>query len=189
MQTISFKKGFLGIIGGAVLLSSSSLWAQEEPRHAKDRMEAHHSAPHTDKHRERRDEKHHQKHRDEHHEKHAFHNSTPHHPAPAHFNAYHDHGYASFRPVYVTEYVEYAAPRHRTPHWENQLLFMVQSLVLSPRQEIELRLILKDSHAEQKALRHKKMERIRTLLTPQQRHHWRELSEERKTHWKAARSL
>ncbi|MBD3754331.1 MAG: hypothetical protein IE937_01665 [Gammaproteobacteria bacterium] len=183
MQTTSFKKGFLGIIGSAVLLSSSAIWAQDEPRYPKDRMEAHQTAP--DRNSDVRDEKRHDKPSDNRHEQHAKHDDRAHHPSP-YLHAQYDRGYASFRPVYVTEYVEYVAPKHRAPRWENQLLFMVKSLGLSPRQEIELRLIFKDSHAERKALRHQKMERIRALLTPQQRHHWRELREERKAYWKSS---
>jgi hypothetical protein len=138
MQTTSFKKVFLGIIGGAVLLSSGTVLADDKG--------AHFERPHAQTH--------------------------SHHKPSSQGHCKHPRAH----------HAKYAQNGHR----EQRLDSLRVALQLTPNQVMSLRVLFNDHHAERKALRHKRMKDIRALLTPQQRHHWRELREERKAYWKSS---
>ncbi|WP_178862226.1 hypothetical protein [Thiomicrorhabdus cannonii] len=78
----------------------------------------------------------------------------------------------------------HAHPSHRMHHarHEHRLDRMRVALQLSPGQMMELRVLFKDHQAERKALRHQHIKHLHGVLTPHQRHQWRELRAQRALH-------
>ncbi|MBD3765892.1 MAG: hypothetical protein IE913_07400 [Halothiobacillus sp.] len=100
----------------------------------------------------------------------------PAHPQSQHHKPHHSDGKA------YRGHAHHSPRFHKHAQREHRLDKMRMALQLTPNQFMELRVLFNDHHAERKALRHAHAKRFHAVLTPQQRHRWREWREERHAH-------